>query len=59
VATHARAPTLAEQLAEMTGLHQNMIGLLERGKRNPSLETVVKLARGLEVHPSRLFAKFK
>ncbi len=47
-----------EQLAEAADLHRNMIGLLERGRRSPSLETVVKIAEALKVHPKRLFWKF-
>ncbi len=36
-----------EALAEVCGLHRTEIGLLERRKRSPRLETVVILARGL------------
>ena len=36
-------------LSERSGLSQQMIGYVERGMRSPSLETVIRLAVGLEV----------
>ena len=36
-------------VAERAGLSQQMIGYVERGLRSPSLETIVRLAAGLEV----------
>ncbi len=47
-----------EHLAESADLHKNMVGLLERGLRNPSLVTIVKLAKALKVEPAKFFAKF-
>lgn len=38
-----------ERLAERCDLHRTEIGLLERGERSPRLETLVVLARGLEL----------
>ena len=38
-----------EALAEMCDLHRTEISLLERCKRSPRLETIVILARGLEL----------
>jgi transcriptional regulator with XRE-family HTH domain len=38
-----------EALAETCGLHRTEISLLERCKRSPRLETIVILARGLEL----------
>jgi transcriptional regulator with XRE-family HTH domain len=43
-----------EDLAFRAGLHRTEIGLLERGKRSPTLSTIVKLAGGLEVPPGKL-----
>jgi transcriptional regulator with XRE-family HTH domain len=41
-----------EQLAEDAGLHQTHIGLLERAKREPSLDTLTLLGRALDVSPA-------
>lgn len=38
-----------EALASICELHRTEISLLERGKRSPRLETIVVLARGLEL----------
>lgn len=41
-------------LAERAGLHQTYIGLLERGERNPSLDTSSAIARALDLPLSEL-----
>lgn len=41
-----------ETLATLSGLDRTYISLLERGKRNPTLKTIFKLAKALEVLPS-------
>jgi transcriptional regulator with XRE-family HTH domain len=38
-----------EELASLAGLHRTQISLLETGKREPRLETMVKLAGGLGI----------
>ena len=38
-----------EALADICDLHRTEISLLERRKRSPSLETIVILARGLNL----------
>lgn len=43
-----------EMLATLSGLDRTYISLLERGKRNPTLKTIFKLAEALEVLPSAL-----
>jgi transcriptional regulator with XRE-family HTH domain len=43
-----------DQLAEETTLHHTHISLLERGQREPCLETLVLLGRGLDVSPSTM-----
>ncbi len=44
-----------EALADICDLHRTEISLLERCKRSPRLETIVILARGLELSsPSEL-----
>jgi transcriptional regulator with XRE-family HTH domain len=40
-----------EALADICDLHRTEISLLERCKRSPRLETIVILARGLQVSP--------
>lgn len=43
-----------EQLAERSGLTPNYIGAVELGKRDPSLSTVLSLARGFGAEPGEL-----
>jgi transcriptional regulator with XRE-family HTH domain len=50
---HDRLITI-EQLAELTGLHPNYVGSVERGERNLSLFNIWRLAGGLEVSVSQL-----
>ena len=38
-----------EELASLAGLHRTQISLLETGKREPRLETMVKLAGALGI----------
>jgi transcriptional regulator with XRE-family HTH domain len=44
-----RAGRSQEELGEMCGLDRTEISLLERGLRFPRLDTLVKLARALEL----------
>jgi transcriptional regulator with XRE-family HTH domain len=45
-----------EALAARAGLHRTYIADIERGARNPSLESINKLASALEVSMSALFS---
>jgi transcriptional regulator with XRE-family HTH domain len=45
-----------EALADAAGLHRTYISLLERGQRNPSLEVIGALARGLDTTMGALVA---
>ena len=44
------------QLAEKTGLSDNYVGLIERGIRYPSLETLGQIADALKVRMGEFFA---
>ncbi len=48
-----------EKLAEASGLTPNYVGSIEGGARDPSLSTVLKLAKGLKVPPSELLGGFQ
>jgi transcriptional regulator with XRE-family HTH domain len=45
-----------EQAAWAVGMHHTAWGRIEAGERKPTLETIFKLAEGLEVPPADLFA---
>ncbi len=45
-----------EELAHRAGLHRTYISDLERGARNPSIDSIEKLARALEISVAALFA---
>lgn len=44
-----------EILAIYAGVHRQEVGLIERGKREPKLTTILKLMRALKVEPNELF----
>lgn len=48
-----------EQLGWASGLHQTAVARVESGERKPNLETIFKLARGLEVPPAELFSRIE
>jgi transcriptional regulator with XRE-family HTH domain len=52
----ARIDISQEELANRCGLHRTEISLLERAGREPRLETIVKLAGGLETTSAALCA---
>ena len=38
-----------EELAERCGVHRTYIGAIERGEKSPTLNTIEKFARGLNI----------
>ncbi|GFZ87047.1 transcriptional regulator [Paenibacillus marchantiophytorum] len=44
-----------EQLGELAGLHTNYIGQVERGEKNVTIESLEKIAAGLNVSMEQLF----
>jgi transcriptional regulator with XRE-family HTH domain len=47
-----------EKLAELSGLHRNYVGDVERGIRNVGLLNILHLARALDVLPAELLSPF-
>jgi len=45
-----------EQLAELAGVHRTYVGQVERGEVSLTLDSIVKLARGLGKDPGSLTA---
>lgn len=46
-----------EALAEEAGLHRTYISLVERGRRNISVDALSQIAEALGVYPSRVIAE--
>ena len=46
-----------ESIDELTGLDPTFISLIERGLRNPTINTFMKIAEGLNIDPSILMKK--
>lgn len=44
-----------ERLAELSGLHTNYIGQVERGEKNLTIETMQKIVEGLDITLEELF----
>jgi len=45
------------ELAERAGLHRTYVSDVERGTRNPSIQSVEKLARALHVSVAKLYER--
>jgi len=43
-----------EQFADLSGLHKNYIGMVERGERNPSLKNIEVIAKAFNISISKL-----
>jgi transcriptional regulator with XRE-family HTH domain len=48
-----------QRLSELAGLNRNYVSDVERGRRNPCLGNIVKLAEALDVAPGELFRNFR
>lgn len=48
-----------EKLAEYCDLDRTYISLLERGQRQPTITTIFKLAKALNIKPSALIEKIE
>jgi DNA-binding XRE family transcriptional regulator len=46
-----------EKFAEALGLSRTHIGHIEQGRKNPSMEVLVKIAKKLKVDISKLFER--
>ncbi len=46
-----------ERLAELAGVHDTYVSLLERGRSSPTLESIFLLAHALGLAPSALLAR--
>jgi DNA-binding XRE family transcriptional regulator len=44
-----------EKLAELSDVHRNFIGFIERGERNVGVRTIIALAQALDMPLSKLF----
>lgn len=44
-----------ERLAELSGVHRNFPGMLERGGKPPGFDRLMRIAMGLKVRPAELF----
>lgn len=47
-----------QRLSELAGLNRNYVSDVERGRRNPCLNNIVKLAEALDVSPAEFFRGF-
>lgn len=48
-----------EKLADLAGMHFSAIGHIERASRSSTLETVLKLAKALQIQPRELIPEAK
>ena len=48
-----------EELAFRCGVHRTYIGAIERGEKSPTLTTIEKIAKGLDIPLDKLWAALK
>ncbi len=44
-----------EKLAELSGVHRNFVGLIERGEREVGIQKLIQIAKALRAEPSEIF----
>lgn len=49
-----RADLSSEALAQKAGLHRNTVPLIESGQSEPRLDTILALAKALDIDPCEL-----
>jgi transcriptional regulator with XRE-family HTH domain len=54
-----RSGLTQEALAEASGYHPTYIGQLERGKKSPSLRTLIGISRAMETPASSLIVRLE
>jgi transcriptional regulator with XRE-family HTH domain len=45
-----------EELADLSGLHRNYVGGIERGERNVGIKALFRISKAFGVHPDDLLA---
>lgn len=46
-----------DNFADLSGLHRTYIGAIERGEKNPTLNSIFRLANALQIPPHKLIEK--
>lgn len=46
-----------EELADLGRIHRTYLGGIERGERNPTLLSLLKLAKALDISPAKLLER--
>ena len=47
-----------EGFAAVAGVHRTYMGGIERGERNPTLTTILRIAQALQIEPAELFRRW-
>jgi transcriptional regulator with XRE-family HTH domain len=53
----AEAGYSQESFADVIGVHRTYMGTIERGRGNPTLDMIAKIARGLNLNVAQLLTK--
>lgn len=56
-AARTRAALTQEELAFKAGIHRTYISLLERNKRSPTVDVLIRICRALGVSASRMISR--